>query len=431
MFPRERRQRVYDHRLRDLVRRTRDVSIATDLGVPRSTAMGWVGGDAQSVVTLDVLDRSVVELQAELIKLRRRVRTLSAVVRLLMTLRRFSGFELERIHVSNPKTQAALIYAAERAQAVLPKRAVLRIVGLSASRYRVWQRVQRGCAVEDRASCPRSTPNRLTPDEVAVIKSMVTDDCFRHVPTGRLAVLAQRLGTVFASSSTWYRLVRDRDWRRLRARQHPASPKQGIRAKGPDEVWHIDTSSVRLVDGTKVWLHAVIDNFSRRVLAWRVSRRFEIANTVAVLEESVRCAVTRDNQPELMTDGGIENYNQKVDQLEGEGLLRRVRALVDVRFSNSMIESWWHTLKHQWLYLHRLESVAAVRRYVAFYVAEYNAKIPHSAFQGQTPDEMYYARGEEIPVELESARRAARKRRLAANRAISCGRCPARDDVAA
>jgi transposase InsO family protein len=132
-----------------------------------------------------------------------------------------------------------------------------------------------------------------------------------------------------------------------------------------------------------------------------------------------------------MADGGIENYNQEVDHLEGQGLLRRVRALVDVRFSNSMIESWWHTLKHEWLYLHRLESTAAVRRYVAFYVEEYNGKIPHVAFQGQTPDEVYSGHDEEIPIELESARRAARTRRLAANRAISCGRCPPLEDVAA
>jgi len=96
-----------------------------------------------------------------------------------------------------------------------------------------------------------------------------------------------------------------------------------------------------------------------------------------------------------------------------------------------MIESWWHMLKHQWLYLHPLESVAAVRRYVAFYVTEYNGKIPHTAFQGQTGDEMYYGRGEAIPIDLESARREARRRRLAANRAAPCGRCPPSEEVAA
>jgi len=133
---------------------------------------------------------------------------------------------------------------------------------------------------------------------------------------------------------------------------------------------------VRLVDGTKVWLHAVIDNFSRRILAWRVSERFEIANSVAILEEAVRNAVSGDNRPTLMADGGVENFNGEVDALVGGGLLSRVRALVDVRFSNSMIESWWNNLKHQWLFLHRLDTTAAVRRHVAFYVAGYNATIP-------------------------------------------------------
>jgi len=78
----------------------------------------------------------------------------------------------------------------------------------------------------------------------------------------------------------------------------------------------------------------------------------------------------------------------------GEGLLRRVRALVDVRFSNSRIESGWSQLKPPWLFLHRLETAAAVRRHVAFDVAEYNATIPHAAFSGQTPDEIYFGRGD-------------------------------------
>jgi len=181
-----------------------------------------------------------------------------------------------------------------------------------------------------------------------------------------------------------------------------------VRAKAPDEIWHIDTSTIRLVDGRKVWLHAVIDNFSRRILAWRVAERFEIANAVAILEEAVGNAVSGDDRPTVMADGGVENFNGEVDALVGDGLLSRVRALVDVRFSNSMIESWWSKLKHQWLFLHRLETAAAVRRYVEFYVAEYNATIAHAAFSGQTPDEVYFGRGEGIAAKLEAGRRAAR-----------------------
>jgi hypothetical protein len=48
---------------------------------------------------------------------------------------------------------------------------------------------------------------------------------------------------------------------------HPAKPKVGLRTTGPDEFCHIDTTVIRLLDGTRASLHAVIDNFSRRLLA--------------------------------------------------------------------------------------------------------------------------------------------------------------------
>ena len=83
----------------------------------------------------------------------------------------------------------------------------------------------------------------------------------------------------------------------------------------------------------------------------------------------------------------------------------------------------WSKLKHQWLFLHRLETAAAVRRYVEFYVAEYNATIPHAAFSGQTPDEVYFGTGEGIPAKLEAGKQAARSRRLKVNRATWCERC--------
>ena len=71
--------------------------------------------------------------------------------------------------------------------------------------------------------------HRLTPTEVRAIEDMVTSPEYRHVPTGTLAVLAQRLGKVWASPSTWYRLVRQYGWRRPRLRVHPAKPKMGLR----------------------------------------------------------------------------------------------------------------------------------------------------------------------------------------------------------
>ena len=64
---------------------------------------------------------------------------------------------------------------------------------------------------------------------------------------------------------------------------HPAKPKVGLRTTRADEMWHIDTTVIHLLDGTRAYLHAVIDNVSRRILAWRVADTFAPVNTVTVL----------------------------------------------------------------------------------------------------------------------------------------------------
>jgi transposase InsO family protein len=49
----------------------------------------------------------------------------------------------------------------------------------------------------------------------------------------------------------------------------------GIRAARANEIWHVDATLIRLLDGSRAYLHAVIDNFSRRILAWRVAESFD------------------------------------------------------------------------------------------------------------------------------------------------------------
>ena len=205
------------------------------------------------------------------------------------------------------------------------------------------------CALDDQSSCPRTSPHQLTFSEVQDIGDMVTSPEYRHVPTGTLAVLAQRRGTVSASPSTWYRPVRKHGWRRPRRRVHPAKLKVGLRTMGPDEMWHIDTRVSRLLDGTRAYLHAVIDNFSRRILAWRVADTFTPVNSVAVLLEASRDATHSARTPVVLADAGVENVDAQVDALIDTGVLRRLLAFTELTFSNSMIEAWWRSLTHQWL----------------------------------------------------------------------------------
>ena len=422
-------QQRYDHRLRDLVQRTGDMTLATDLGVPRSTARGWLGAVPTVVVSLDVADLTEPELRQEILQLRRCVEQLAALLQLVLALLGASGFTLSRARLPDGRAKMRILRAVDRARGCIPLRALLRFLSLSPSRFHAWRR-QDACALDDQLSCPRTSPHRLTPSKVGVIEDRVTSPEFRHVPTGTLAVLAQRLGKVWASPSTWNHLVRKYGWRRPRLRVHPAKPNVGLRTTCADEMWHIDTTVIRLLDGTRAYLHAVIDNFSRRILAWRVADTFAPGNSVAVLLEASRRATSSDTTPVVLADSGVENVNAQVDELITTGVLRRVLALTELQFSNSMIEAWWRSLKHQWLFLHPLDSVTTVRRLVAFYVDEHNRVLPHSAFRGQTPDEMYFGTGDAVPADLTSRAVAARRSRVEANRSASCETCPSLDVAA-
>jgi hypothetical protein len=124
-----------------------------------------------------------------------------------------------------------------------------------------------------------------------------------------------------------------------------------------------------------------------------------------------------------MVDSGSENINGAVDDLLREGSLRRVLAQVEVTFSNSLVEAFWRSLKHSWLYLNALDNLSALRRLVDLYVTAHNEVMPHAAFDGQTPDEMFFGTDEKVVSRLEVSRNHARSERMAANRAARCGVC--------
>ncbi len=335
--------------------------IASRIGVPRSTIYGWRKQNPSKVVSLKTHDLSIEELESQVLRLSFQVSKLRCILRLLILLLRLSGYRLDNQRFTDPTTKSRIVREVERAGRVIPLRMTLKILRLSASRYHTWKS---SCGLAPLTSCPRSTSQRLSFAETETIHALVTSSEYRHVPTDRLAILAQRMGRVFASPSTWYRLVKERGWRRPIHRIHPAKPTIGVRASKPNEIWHIDTTIVRLWNGAKVYVHAIIDNYTRKILAWQVSESFDTSVPAMLLAQAANNL--KDIVPNVFMDSGVENVNGQVDRLFESGTMKRVMAQVDVVFSNSMIEAWWRSLKHQWLYLNKLETTDDVRRHVAF-----------------------------------------------------------------
>ena len=414
---------TYDHRIREAVLESGNRDLFPELEIPQSTIRSWIHRGLPDVVTSEWVTSDRAALLSEIHALRQRTALLAGVVGLLAAMLRASRSRIDYARHADGESKAALLRAIERASTVLPLRSALRIARLSPSRYHSWRQLEAGCELEDQPSCPRVRPTRLTAAEIESMRTLAESGEHRHMSLRALALHAQRIGKVVASPSTWYRFARKLAWGRPRRRLYPAKPKVGIRASAPGELLHLDVTIIRLFDGTRAYLHAAIDNYSRRILSWSLEDRLGSGGTCRLLRDAACQLRSGSQRTTVVTDAGCENVNSDVDGLlEDEGL-RRTLAQVDVTFSNSMIEAFWRSLKHSWLYLHSLESVESLRRLVDFYVRQHNEVMPHAAFAGQTPDEMYFGVGDPVAAELYAARMRAREERIRVNRAALCGVC--------
>ena len=125
-------RRSYDHRLRAIINEGVNARDLGELAIPRSTVASWISRGPVDVVTLDAED--TIALQAEVLKLRRRVRLLAAVVGLLKGLLRISGFRLDGQRLADGRYKADVLATVDRAIKTIPLTAAMRVLGISASR---------------------------------------------------------------------------------------------------------------------------------------------------------------------------------------------------------------------------------------------------------------------------------------------------------
>jgi hypothetical protein len=235
-----------------------------------------LGAAPTVVISLEVGAFTEPELRQEILKRRRRVEKLAALLRLALALLHTAGFNLSGERLPGGPAKLRILRAVERARESMS----LRVASRTSARDDTRSKAMRPAAelLREKREC-----------------------------AGPLRV-------------------------------HPSKPKVGLRATGPDEIWHIDTTGIRLLGG----------------------------------------ATRSASIPLVLADAGVENINAQVDELIATGVLRRLLAFTELKFSNSMIAAWWRSLKHQWLFLHPLESAATIRRLLAFYVHEHNHVLPHS-----------------------------------------------------
>jgi putative transposase len=152
-----------------------------------------------------------------------------------------------------------------------------------------------------------------------------------------------------------------------------------------NQVWALDTTYIRMAKGF-VYLTAVVDVYSRRILAHRTAITLESVHAVEALQE----AYTRFGKPEIVnTDQGSQFTAQDfVDVVLNKG----VKLSMDGRGAwrdNVFVERVWRSVKYERVYLRAYASVSAARRDIAQYIDGYNTDRGHSSLDGKTPDQVW------------------------------------------
>ncbi len=153
----------------------------------------------------------------------------------------------------------------------------------------------------------------------------------------------------------------------------------------PNRVWCADITYLPMRRGF-LYLVAVMDWKTRKVLAWRVSNTMDVEFCLEALDD----ALAQFGRPEIFnTDQGSQFTSPRFT-----GLLQQsgVRISMDGRgrwMDNVFIERLWRSLKYECIYLHAFETGSELRAGLSKWIGYYNAGRPHSALAGQTPDEAY------------------------------------------
>ena len=182
------------------------------------------------------------------------------------------------------------------------------------------------------------------------------------------------------------------------ARGHKIYPYllRGLTIDRPNQVWCADLTYIPLARGF-LYLVAIMDWWSRKVLAWRLSNTMEAEFCVDALEE----ALDRHGKPEIFnSDQGSQFTSTVFNQtLKTAG----VRISMDGKgrwLDNVFVERLWRSLKYECVYLHAWSGGREARDGIGNWMDFYNQRRPHAAHDGRTPDAVYQQADTMPPTEM-------------------------------
>jgi len=158
-----------------------------------------------------------------------------------------------------------------------------------------------------------------------------------------------------------------------------------MKIEAPNQVWCTDITYIPLKKGF-LYLVAIMDWYSRKVLSWRLSNTMDTGFCISALEEAIDLygtpSIFNTDQGSQFTSTAFTDVlkkNQIKISMDGKGRW----------MDNVFIERLWKSLKYECVYIREFESGIQAQKEIGEWISFYNQKRPHSTFDGQTPNEVY------------------------------------------
>lgn len=236
----------------------------------------------------------------------------------------------------------------------------------------------------------------VVPEDDLLICRLIDAEYTEHpfYGTRRMVVILRRLGHE-VNRKRVQRLMRAMGLAGMAPGPHTSRPHpqhkiypyllRGLAITRPNQVWGTDVTYIRLARGF-VYLVAIMDWYSRKVLSWRISNTMDADFCVDSLEEAIRT----HGKPEIFNSDQGSQFTSEAFT----GVLKRegIRISMDGRgraYDNIFVERLWRSVKHEHVYLYGHATMGDLLTGLSEYFVLYNTERPHQALGYRTPDEVY------------------------------------------
>lgn len=366
--------------------------------IPRSTTQNWkeispdkfVGGEFASQIETDlekvktILDERVKKLST----------AFYSFCRLYISIIEFIGKKnFEKIILQNKESVIDLV---NNLPVEFNRDLVCKFLQITPHQFKIWNnnRLYR-CLFTAIGYCRKRFPNQISQREINVLKSLMSRKRFQTWSTASIWGYAIKKCHISMSRASWYRYCLGLGISEKRKPENKSRKKGSVKATRPNQIWHIDVTEFVTSDNVKFYVHTVLDNFSRKILAYTISRDKTARTRLISLKEAIfsQFKTQLSNQDlDIMADGGPENDNFRVRNLiRNSKELDHIQLKIakrDVTYSNSVIEGNFKILKQ---HLRKRGEIFShtFHKEIDFFVRDYNTIRPHYEHSTYTPDEVH------------------------------------------